>query len=37
MDLGTPWKMLDAPVSEEELAWVDKYWRAANYMSVGQI
>ena len=37
MDLGTPWKKLDAPVAEEELAWVDKYWRAANYMSVGQI
>ena len=25
MDLGTPWKKLDAPVAEEELAWVDKY------------
>jgi xylulose-5-phosphate/fructose-6-phosphate phosphoketolase len=37
MDLGTPWKKLDAPVAEEELAWVDRYWRAANYMSVGQI
>lgn len=36
-DLGTPWKKLDAPVAEEEVAWVDKYWRAANYMSVGQI
>ena len=36
-DLGTPWKKLDFPVSEEEVAWVDKYWRAANYMSVGQI
>ena len=29
-DLGTPWKKLDAPVPEEEIAWVDKYWRAAN-------
>ena len=36
-DLGTPWKKVDAPVPEEEIAWVDKYWRAANYMSVGQI
>ena len=35
--LGTPWKKLDGPVSEDEIAWVDKYWRAANYLSVGQI
>ena len=35
--LGTPWKKLDGPVSEDEIAWVDKYWRCANYLSVGQI
>jgi xylulose-5-phosphate/fructose-6-phosphate phosphoketolase len=34
---GTPWTKLDHPVPEEEIEWVDKYWRAANYMSVGQI
>jgi len=35
--IGTPWKKLNEPVSEEEVAWVDRYWRAANYLSVGQI
>ena len=35
--IGTPWKKLDAPVSEEALEGVDKYWRAANYLSIGQI
>jgi len=25
------------PLTEEQLAWVDAYWRAANYLSVGQI
>ncbi|RBQ00100.1 phosphoketolase [Bifidobacterium xylocopae] len=35
--IGTPWKKLDAPVSEETLEAVDKYWRAANYLSIGQI
>lgn len=35
--IGTPWKKLDRPVSDEELEGVDKYWRAANYMSIGQI
>ena len=34
---GTPWQTLNQPVSEEELAGVDRYWRAANYLSVGQI
>lgn len=34
---GTPWKKLDRPVSEQALTGVDKYWRAANYLSVGQI
>ncbi len=35
--IGTPWKKLDGPVSEQELEGVNKYWRAANYLSVGQI
>ncbi len=35
--IGTPWKKLDAPVSDEALEGVDKYWRAANYLSIGQI
>ena len=35
--IGTPWKKLDGPVPEWELEGVDKYWRAANYLSVGQI
>lgn len=35
--IGTPWKKLDHPVSEEALEGVDKYWRAANYLSIGQI
>ena len=35
--IGTPWKKLNAPVSEEALEGVDKYWRAANYLSIGQI
>ena len=34
--IGTPWKKLDAPVSSEELEGVEKYWRCANYLSVGQ-
>src|SRR5262249_3417151 len=25
------------PLSAKELAWIDAYWRAANYLSVGQI
>ena len=29
--IGTPWKKLNAPVSEEAIEGVDKYWRAANY------
>jgi xylulose-5-phosphate/fructose-6-phosphate phosphoketolase len=28
---------LDAPFSDEELSALDAYWRAANYLSVGQI
>ncbi len=35
--IGTPWKKLEGPVSEEELKGVDRYWRASNYLSVGQI
>jgi xylulose-5-phosphate/fructose-6-phosphate phosphoketolase len=35
--IGTPWKKLNTPVSEEEISWLDKYWRCANYLSVGQI
>lgn len=35
--IGTPWKKLGRPVSEEALEGVDKYWRAANYLSIGQI
>lgn len=35
--LGTPWKKLDRAVPEEEVAWLDRYWRCANYLSVGQI
>ena len=35
--LGNPWHKLEKPVSEEELAAVDKYWRCANYLSIGQI
>ena len=30
--IGTPWKKLNAPVSEEALEGVDKYWRVANYL-----
>ena len=35
--IGTPWKKLDGPVSAEVLSGVEKYWRCANYLSVGQI
>jgi xylulose-5-phosphate/fructose-6-phosphate phosphoketolase len=35
--IGTPWKKLGRPVSEEALEGVDKYWRTANYMAIGQI
>ena len=34
--IGTPWKKLDAPVSEEALEGVDKYWRASNYLSTAR-
>ena len=35
--IGTPWKKLNAPVSEGAHEGVDKYWRVANYLSIGQI
>ncbi|WEV64718.1 phosphoketolase [Bifidobacterium sp. ESL0732] len=35
--IGTPWKKLGKPVSDEALEGVDKYWRTANYLSIGQI
>ena len=35
--IGTPWQRLGHRVPAEELEGVDKYWRAANYLSVGQI
>ena len=35
--IGTPWTRLNRPVSEEALEGVDRYWRCANYLSVGQI
>ena len=35
--IGTPWQKLNGPVPEEELKGVDLYWRASNYLSVGQI
>ena len=35
--IGTPWQKLDGAVSAEALAGVDRYWRASNYLSVGQI
>lgn len=27
----------DKPLRPDELDWIDAYWRAANYLSVGQI
>ncbi len=35
--LGTPWKKIDAPVSDAAIEGVDRYWRCTNYLSVGQI
>lgn len=34
---GTPWDSGKADLSQEKIAWLDKYWRCANYLSVGQI
>ena len=36
-DLLTPPVQLEQPLSAEELSALDGYWRAANYLSVGQI
>ena len=35
--VGTPWRRFEGPVSDEALACVDRYWRCANYLSVGEI
>lgn len=35
--LGTPWQKLRHEVPASELEGVDLYWRASNYLSVGQI
>ncbi|CAH1659779.1 putative phosphoketolase [Chelatococcus asaccharovorans] len=37
-DLGSEAIMIEAPaLTDAELRWLDAYWRAANYLSVGQI
>ena len=35
--IGTPWNRGSGDVSAQELAGVERYWRASNYLSVGQI
>ncbi|MDY2777001.1 MAG: phosphoketolase family protein [Collinsella sp.] len=35
--LGTPWRKLGHEVPVESIEGVDRYWRCANYLSVGQI
>ena len=35
--IGTPWNRGSGNVSAQELAGVERYWRASNYLSVGQI
>ena len=35
--IGTPWEKLDHQVPVSELEGVERYWRTANYLSVGQI
>ncbi len=35
--IGTPWNRGSGDVSAAELAGVERYWRASNYLSVGQI
>ncbi|AEB07397.1 Fructose-6-phosphate phosphoketolase [Coriobacterium glomerans PW2] len=35
--IGTPWKKLPDIVPDDELEGIDRYWRCANYLSVGQI
>src|SRR5262245_48398045 len=34
---GTPQPTVEAPLTAEEVEALDAYWRAANYLSVGQI
>jgi len=36
-NLTEPFEMTSTPLSAEELRKIDAYWRAANYLSVGQI
>ncbi|MCZ6661553.1 MAG: hypothetical protein O6951_01320, partial [Actinobacteria bacterium] len=36
-DVVTPDMETGGPLSDEELRQLDAYWRAANYLSVGQI
>jgi xylulose-5-phosphate/fructose-6-phosphate phosphoketolase len=36
-NLGSETQLLEAPLSPELLHQLDAYWRAANYLSVGQI
>ncbi|MGF2951363.1 phosphoketolase family protein [Mycobacterium sp. THU-M116] len=36
-ETGTPTPAQSESLSDDELALIDKYWRAANYLSVGQI
>ena len=36
-NLGTETVLLEAPLSRDLLKRTDAYWRAANYLSVGQI
>jgi len=37
METATSEKLIQGPLSPEELTKMDAYWRAANYLSVGQI
>ncbi|NVN48405.1 phosphoketolase family protein [Mycolicibacterium hippocampi] len=38
MTASTAWKSVDrSPLSEEAVGQIDRWWRAANYLSVGQI
>ena len=35
--IGTPWRKLDHSIPSTELEGIERYWRTANYLSVGQI
>ena len=37
MPRKSPANRVRGPLSQEELRKIDAYWRAANYLSVGQI